>query len=469
LGNVKESVPDTQNSPAVSVILPVYNRADLIGRAIRSVLRQTRPDFELIVIDDASTDDTEKAVRQFQDPRIRYIRRERNHLDEYNETGVPDNPRNDGLKVAQGRYIAYLDSDDIWRTDFLSEMTAFMDKNPDVDFAYCDAIWHRNLDGCGETANCNMSVDFGPGVIRLRNIIRTLCVMHKRGIVDTIGYFQPIAKKCPHEGVPYVGPEDWDYWFRISQQFTVRHHPMVLAHKINKTSDHYHDPDFDPEFLDTPENPPCHDAWDVLQRIHIVDDYLQTTAQLKNIEGWLNPIDGYVLQQIAAFGPETGEIVEIGSFMGLSTCWLALGSKKANREKVTAVDHFKGSPEHQQGARGECRVLVDEGTTFNRFLENIRCAGVEDWVTPVVSDSVGAASGWNRPIRFLFIDGIHSYEGSKNDFEAWSPFVVQHGLIGFHDIGTWPGVTYFFNDLMQETQDYKLVLSVGCIRIIQKI
>ena len=127
----------------VSVIMPTYNRARIIPRAIRSVLRQTMPDFELIVIDDASTDETPEVVRGFEDPRIVYIRRRTNHLEDYHATGRLDNPRNDGLRRARGEFIAYLDSDDLYRSDFMEVMTAYLDRRTDVDFVYCDAYWHR--------------------------------------------------------------------------------------------------------------------------------------------------------------------------------------------------------------------------------------------------------------------------------------------------------------------------------------
>jgi len=93
-------------SPTVTVIISTYNRANLLGRAIKSVLNQTFADFELIVVDDASTDNTEEVVRAFTDPRIRFIRHEQNQ-------GVSA-VRNTGLKAALGDYVAFLDSDDEW-------------------------------------------------------------------------------------------------------------------------------------------------------------------------------------------------------------------------------------------------------------------------------------------------------------------------------------------------------------------
>ncbi|MCP4710898.1 MAG: glycosyltransferase family 2 protein, partial [Planctomycetes bacterium] len=77
----------TLNTVTASIIMPTFNRAAIIPRSIKSVLRQTMPDFELIVIDDASTDNTQQVVRSFEDPRIVYIKRAVNHLELYKKTG----------------------------------------------------------------------------------------------------------------------------------------------------------------------------------------------------------------------------------------------------------------------------------------------------------------------------------------------------------------------------------------------
>ena len=95
-----------QHAQKVSVIIPTYNRADVLGRAISSVLAQTHQDFELIVVDDGSTDGSEQAVWAFDDKRIRYLRHDVNRGAEA--------ALNTGLLAARGEYIAFLDSDDEW-------------------------------------------------------------------------------------------------------------------------------------------------------------------------------------------------------------------------------------------------------------------------------------------------------------------------------------------------------------------
>ncbi|MCF6287453.1 MAG: class I SAM-dependent methyltransferase, partial [Candidatus Hydrogenedentes bacterium] len=180
-------------------------------------------------------------------------------------------------------------------------------------------------------------------------------------------------------------------------------------------------------------------------------------------------IQGYTLMRLAGDGPGTGAIVEIGSFMGRSTCYLALGTQSTQREKVYAIDHFQGSPEHQRGADCEIEVLVKTGSTFPQFLQNIKKMGVEDYVHPIQAASREAAAEWNQPIRLLFIDGDHSYEASKEDFELWERHVVPGGLIAFHDIGDWPGVTRYYKELVSSTTEYREVLGVIGLRIIEKV
>jgi glycosyltransferase involved in cell wall biosynthesis len=95
-------------SPKVSVIIPTYNRADLLSRAIKSVIAQTYTNWELLVVDDGSTDNTKEVVKEFikKDKRIKYLWEP--------NSGSPSKPRNFVAKNAKGEYIAFLDSDDEW-------------------------------------------------------------------------------------------------------------------------------------------------------------------------------------------------------------------------------------------------------------------------------------------------------------------------------------------------------------------
>lgn len=105
------------NDPAISIIIPTYNRANLIGKSINSVLNQTFKDFEIIIVDDGSTDNTENIVKNFDDRRIRYIKNKRNK-------GACA-ARNAGIKIAKGKYIAFQDSDDEWLPEKLEKQIKF--------------------------------------------------------------------------------------------------------------------------------------------------------------------------------------------------------------------------------------------------------------------------------------------------------------------------------------------------------
>jgi glycosyltransferase involved in cell wall biosynthesis len=112
----------SKEKPTVSVVIPTYNRAHLIGRVIDGVLDQTYEDFEIIVVDDGSSDNTEEVVRSLKDKRIRYIRHEKNK-------GAPA-ARNTGIRTANGEYIAFQDSDDEWVPEKLEKQMKFFENAP---------------------------------------------------------------------------------------------------------------------------------------------------------------------------------------------------------------------------------------------------------------------------------------------------------------------------------------------------
>ena len=110
----------------VSIITITYNRAHLIGETIQSVLAQTHSNFEHIIIDDGSTDTTEKVVKSFTDNRIRYFK--------YKKSGLRSYLRNEGFRKANGGLISLLDSDDLWTPDKLETVCALFDSDSAIDF-----------------------------------------------------------------------------------------------------------------------------------------------------------------------------------------------------------------------------------------------------------------------------------------------------------------------------------------------
>ena len=126
----------TGTGPPVSVVLPTYNRAPLLGRAIRSVLGQSYGDFEVIVVDDGSTDETAAVVAGFDDPRVQYLQLARN-------TGAGA-ARNVGIRMARGKFLAFQDSDDEWMPSKLAkQMEAFEGAPSGLGVVYSDMqrVW----------------------------------------------------------------------------------------------------------------------------------------------------------------------------------------------------------------------------------------------------------------------------------------------------------------------------------------
>ena len=130
------------NSPKVSIILPTYNRAHIIEKAIQSVLNQTYQDFEIIIIDDGSKDDTKKIIRGFQekDNRIKYIR--------FEENKGAAAARNAGIKMSKGEYITFQDSDDEWLPEKLEKQMKIIETSSENIVVYC-GFWR--IDGDEKT------------------------------------------------------------------------------------------------------------------------------------------------------------------------------------------------------------------------------------------------------------------------------------------------------------------------------
>lgn len=116
-------------APLISVIIPTYNRVNLLGNAIKSALKQSYPNLEVIVVDDGSTDETEQLLQNF--PEVKYVKK---------TNGGQASARNMGLKYAKGKYIASLDSDDVWHETFLDKMVSKIEE-AELDFVF--ANWQQ--------------------------------------------------------------------------------------------------------------------------------------------------------------------------------------------------------------------------------------------------------------------------------------------------------------------------------------
>jgi MMP 1-O-methyltransferase len=141
------------------------------------------------------------------------------------------------------------------------------------------------------------------------------------------------------------------------------------------------------------------------------------------IEGWLSDAQGRALFEAAASTTGRGAIVEIGSWKGRSTTWLARGARLAG-QRVCAVDPHQASREDPSA------------DTLQEFLDNLQRAGVGDIVDPFVMSSEEAAARIIGAVELLFIDGDHSEDGSRRDAELWLPRLIEGGTVMFHDAAT---------------------------------
>jgi len=194
--------------PLVSVIIPTYNRPLFLRRAIRSVLRQTWQDLEVIVVNDGGID-LEETVPELENSKVKYIKLESNR-----ERSAA---RNVALTQATGRYISYLDDDDIFYPNHIALLVNFLASNLKCKFAYSDAYrahqvrmshgWKTVL------KDVPYSIDFDPVKLFINNYIPILCVMHDINILDEVGKFDESL---------YVH-EDWDLWIRVAKRYRLFH------------------------------------------------------------------------------------------------------------------------------------------------------------------------------------------------------------------------------------------------------
>jgi len=164
------------------------------------------------------------------------------------------------------------------------------------------------------------------------------------------------------------------------------------------------------------------------------DDVERTVA---SVPGWLGPDEGRLLYRLAAEADPAGCIVEIGSWHGKSTIWLATGAKAGRGARVVAIDPHIGTH------------LRDEGERTDEILRsNLERTGVASQVELVVGTSQEVAATWSRPIALLWIDGDHAYESVRRDFELWEPHLLPEAAVSLHDTFVLPGPERVVRELL---------------------
>ena len=152
--------------------------------------------------------------------------------------------------------------------------------------------------------------------------------------------------------------------------------------------------------------------------------------------GFMPTAEGLALHEAAREALPRGPVLEVGTYCGKSTIFLAAAAREVGGTVVT-VDHHRGSEEHQVGWEYHDATLADEHgrlDTLGRFRRTLADAGLEPYVIAVVGRSADVAAVWRSPLGMVFVDGGHTDEAARTDFESWAPRVVNGGLLVIHDV-----------------------------------
>ena len=188
--------------PKVSIIIPTYNRLPMLKEAVDSVLAQDFEDFELIVVDDGSTDGTAGEMTEY-GGRVKLL--------QHQQTRGVSTARNYGINHAKGKYISFLDSDDLWVKGKLKIQVNFLDENPHYPLCYTDEIWIRK----GKRVNPMLKHTKYSGWILEKCLplctISPSSVMMRKTLFSRVGLFDEALPVC----------EDYDFWLRVSVRFPI--------------------------------------------------------------------------------------------------------------------------------------------------------------------------------------------------------------------------------------------------------
>ncbi len=200
-----------RTSPGVSVVIPVYNSERHVGEAIESILAQTFTDFELILIDDGSTDRSHEVMRSYRDPRIRLVRNDSN-------LGIPKT-RNEGVFLAEGDYLAFLDHDDYAYPRRLEKQVAFLERRPDCAAVGSWAVWvYENGRPSAKVKKRPVSPDDISSLLLFRSGVQNSSSVMRTSVLRDLRY---------REEDDVI--EDHELWVRMAARHRLANLPEILV------------------------------------------------------------------------------------------------------------------------------------------------------------------------------------------------------------------------------------------------
>ncbi len=215
--------------PVVSVVIPAYNSAPYLKETIASVQEQSFQNFEIIIVDDCSQDNTSGVVQKFKSPNLHYHRLRKNH-------GGPSLPRNVGISMARGQYIALLDADDLYCPGRLSAAVSFLEHHPDAGLVFTDEICFddstgRDLKRFLHGYDVFWALPREQSEIKI-NMGRDNWIIPSKAAYGALffeNYIMPSGVTLPRKVFDIVGKfdehltngDDCDLWFRIAQRFPI--------------------------------------------------------------------------------------------------------------------------------------------------------------------------------------------------------------------------------------------------------
>ncbi|KWW29781.1 MAG: family 2 glycosyl transferase [bacterium P3] len=284
--------------PRFSIIMPLYNKAPYVRKALESVVAQTFPDWELVAVDDGSTDGGADIVRAIPDSRVSLLQQP--------NSGV-STARNNGVDTASGEYLCFLDADDWWAPTFLEEMNGLIARHPDAGL-YATS-YHLVKHGRSRPAPIGVDADFAEGAINYCAVYaKTLCMPVWTGAV--------CMRRATFTGTGGFSPslamgEDFDLWLHMAQRYEV----VLLNRQLA-----YYNQDADSRFRATGRlcNPDRHVLW------HLGD-----------------------MEPIERTDPDYKFLVDQMRTYGLFPYYLARRYRESARRELAKVD-WAGMPRHWQ-------------------------------------------------------------------------------------------------------------------------